>query len=194
MGRILRNLVSFKAGWLACVMFAAAGNAPLAALSALAVVALHLVWVTVPRKEALMILVAVFIGFAWESLLVWSGLAVYPGHESSVVAPYWIVTMWALFATTINLGLRWVKKSLWLAALAGAVGGPLAFYGGMKMGAVIFPEPLVAFAAISLGWGILLPVLVVVADSIIDMAWLEPKAARPSRRTTKPKPMVVGFE
>jgi hypothetical protein len=194
MGHIIRNLVSFKAGWLACVLFAAAGNAPLAALSALAVVAMHLLWVPVPRKELLLIAAAVAIGFTWESLLVALGLAVYPGHESVFFAPYWIVTMWALFATTLNHGMRWTKKTLWLACVAGALGGPMAFYGGMKMGAVVFPEPALALAAIGLGWGLLLPLLTVLADSIIDMPWLEPKSPAQPQNETKAQPLVVGFE
>lgn len=190
----IRNLVLFKAGWLACVIFAAAGNAPMAALSALAVAALHLVWAPVPRKEALLLTVAATIGLLWESFMVASGLAVYPEHASTFLAPYWIVAMWVLFATTINHGMRWMKRNLWVAALAGLAGGPMAFYGGMKLGAVSFPDALIAFPVIAAGWAVLLPIVVVIADSIIDMEWLEPRRPKERSKSGKRESLVVGFE
>lgn len=193
MGHIIRNLVSFKAGWLACVVFAAAGNTTLALASALVVAALHLLWVPVQRKEALLLLAAIGIGFAWESLLVATGVVSYPGHEGSWFAPLWIVSMWALFATTLNHGMRWIKRSFPVASLAGLVGGPMAFFGGMKMGAVTFADPILSLAAIGAGWAVLLPVLVIVADSIIDMTWLEP-GSEEAARNRKPQSLAVGFE
>ena len=82
-------------------------------------------------------LVAAVMGLAWESILVLSGLVSYSsGNLVPGIAPYWIVAMWVLFATTINHGLRWIKRDWRVAAIAGLVGGPLAFLGGAGMGAV----------------------------------------------------------
>jgi hypothetical protein len=171
----LKNLVLFKLGWLACVGFAATGK-PLLATAAVAVVALlHLVSVPNVVKEALLLMTAALIGLAWESFLVATGLLVYPGYEGAgFIAPYWIVAMWVLFATTINYGLKWVKKGWPIAIAAGLIGGPLAFYGGASMGAVEFSHTLTALAVIGAGWAVLLPLLVLISDTIIDSPWLEP--------------------
>jgi hypothetical protein len=179
MTHLIKNLVLFKLGWLACVMLAADGQ-PLLATAAVAVVAtIHLVGVPVAVKEALLLMAAALIGLAWESLMVATGLLSYPGYGTNgVMAPYWIVAMWVLFATTINHGLRWVKRDWGVAALAGLVGGPLAFFGGAKLGAVEFSHTLTALAVIGAGWAVLLPVLAWIADSIIDSPFLEPPLER----------------
>ena len=68
--------------------------------------------------------------------------------------------MWVLFATTLNIGMRWLRKSLVIAAIAGAIGGPLSFLAGEKAGAVMFSDTTIALAIIGLGWAVLLPLLV----------------------------------
>lgn len=176
MGHLVKNLAFFKIGWVACVMFAATGAPLLATLSVAAVAVVHLLGVRAPVKEALLLLAAAVIGLGWESFMVWTGLVRYPGHEYTVLAPYWIVAMWVLFATTINHGLRWAKRSLWVASIAGLLGGPLAFYGGMNLGAVEFSHMAAALVLIGLGWALLLPVLTLVADTIIDSPMLEPRS------------------
>lgn len=178
MGHVVKNLAFFKIGWVACVMFAAAGQPLLAALSVLAVAVAHLAAVKAPMKELFLLLVAAGFGLGWESFMVWTGLVTYPNYESAILAPFWIVAMWVLFATTINHGLRWTKRSLWVASIAGLLGGPLAFFGGMNLGAVEFSHTAAALVVIGLGWALLLPALTVVADTIIDSQILEPEPSR----------------
>lgn len=192
---LIRNLALFKIGWVACVMFAAAGSAELAALSVAAVAAIHLMTVPSPGKEALLLAAAAAIGLLWESFLVWTGLLVYPGYESATfLAPYWIVAMWVLFATTINHGLSWTKRNFWVAALAGGLGGPLAFFGGMNLGAVTFSNTPVALAVIGLGWALLLPLLIVIADTITDSPWLESEKEQAQGSREAARPLEVGYE
>ena len=172
----LTNLVMFKIGWVACVSLAAAGQPFWATVAVALVVTLHLLSVPVMVKEALLLAAAAVIGLAWESLLVWSGLLSYPASgEYAPLAPYWIVAMWVLFATTINHGLSWAKKSWYVSALAGIIGGPMAFYGGAAMGAVEFSHTFTALALIGAGWAVLMPILVLISETIIDNAWLEPR-------------------
>jgi hypothetical protein len=171
----LTNLALFKLGWLACVLFAVAGQPVWSAASVAAVAVLHLLSVPIATKEAILLAAAAVIGLAWESALVATGMVTYPAAAgASSMAPYWIVAMWVLFATTINHGLRWIKKSWAIAMAAGAVGGPLAFYSGAAMGAVEFGNTPLALAVIGAGWAVLLPLLVLISDTIIDSEWLEP--------------------
>ena len=60
-----------------------------------------------------------------------------PAHPLAALAPYWLVVMWALFATTINVSMAWMKNRWLLAVVMGAVFGPMAF-AGEKLGAVNF--------------------------------------------------------
>ena len=83
-----------------------------------------------------------------------------PNTALAATAPYWIGAMWVLFATTLNVGMRWLRKNLLVAALFGGLGGPMSFLAGEKAGAVTFPDTSTALVVIGLGWAVLLPLLV----------------------------------
>jgi len=172
------NLVLFKAGWVACVVFAARDLPLWATVACAAVVAIHLFRVAVPVKEALFLLVAALIVLGWESLVLASGLLEYrPSSASGAWAPHWIVAMWILFATTINHGFSWIKRNWVLSAGMGLVGGPMAFVAGAGLGAITFTNTTAAVALIGVGWMVLLPLLVLISDTITDSEFLEPAEA-----------------
>lgn len=165
MKSVLTNLIAFKAGWAAVIVAAAASMPALGTLAVGVVVALHLLRTPDVRPEIFVLSAAAIIGLLWESVLVYFGLLEYrSGYLVPGMAPYWIVAMWVLFATTLNVGMRWMRKSTLVAALAGAIGGPLAFFAGERAGAVAFTDPQLSLVAIALGWTILLPALVRVAE------------------------------
>ena len=106
------------------------------------------------------------IGFVWESLVISTDWLTYPlSSEVPGYAPIWLVAMWALFASTMNVSMAWLKKRWLLASVMGAVFGPLAFVAGEKLGAVIFLERWYALLALALGWAVLMPLLLWLADS-----------------------------
>lgn len=157
---LLINFIGFQIGWFAAVVGGANELAWAGTLAVLFVIAIHLWRVSQPRKEFLLILVAGLLGFAWESALVQLGVTVYPsGVLVKQTAPHWIVAMWMLFATTLNISMRWLRSRWWLSAPAGAVFGPLAFYAGSELGGVYFPDLFEAMLIISAGWAVFMPLL-----------------------------------
>ncbi len=161
MNAMLINLSLFKAGWLAAV-FAAAASLPILGTAAIGIaVAVHLWRSDAPRDELLLLALAAALGFAWESLLVYTGIVQYGASGAlAAIAPYWIVALWVLFATTLNVGMRWLRKNLLVASVFGALGGPLSFLAGEKAGAVSFSDTSTALVVIGLGWAVMLPLLV----------------------------------
>ena len=161
MSQVAKNLILFKLGWVACVLGAANGQAWLGLVVVVIVVLEHLRTAARPQLEAGLLAAAALLGVGWESALVSLGLLSYSeGVVIAGLAPYWIVAMWALFATTVNVGMRWLKRHWLIAAVAGGVGGPLSFYAGANLGAVQFSDDFVALATIAIGWAALLPLLV----------------------------------
>ena len=69
------------------------------------------------------------------------------------------------FAITINSSLSWLKKKLNLSILFGAIGGPLAYLAGEKLGAVTLLTSD-ALIIISTGWAIITPLLIFVSNKI----------------------------
>jgi tetrahydromethanopterin S-methyltransferase subunit D len=74
-----------------------------------------------------------------------------------------MMTLWALFGTTLNVSLRWLRGRIWLSALLGAISGPLAYYAGAQLGASTWHDPEAVVAILAVGWGVLMPLLVRVA-------------------------------
>jgi hypothetical protein len=158
--RNLLNFVAFQLAWFACVLGGAHDRVAAGTLAVAAVVALHLALAPQPGPEARLVAIVTAIGLAWDSLIVSLGLMSYPaGTFSPGVAPVWILAMWALFATTLNLSMGWMKGRPWLAVAFGAVGGPLAYLAGKKLGGVEMSEPALALLAQGLGWAVMMPLL-----------------------------------
>ena len=159
------NIAIYQLGWFACILGAANG-APLAGVGFVAAaVAFHLYRTSDARAEAMLIALAALTGAAWDSLLVMAGWLVYPsGTLIDGTAPYWIVALWAIFATTFNVSLRWFKRRLALAALFGAIGGPLAFVAGERLGGVSFTDYPAALGALAAGWALLMPAMMLLAQ------------------------------
>ena len=68
------------------------------------------------------------------------------------------------FATTLNVSLAWLKRSLPLAILFGAIGGPLAYAAGAKLGGLVFVQQMPALIALAIGWAAITPLLLRIAD------------------------------
>jgi len=154
------NVLLFQIGWFACVLGAAHGLAWAGAFTALAIVAWHVVRAGDWRRELALVACAAALGVVFESLLVQSGWIRFgAGVLIEGAATYWMVALWALFATTMNVSLRGLRAHGWLAALLGAIGGPLAYYAGARLGALEFVATGAGLLAIGAGWAVLTPLL-----------------------------------
>jgi hypothetical protein len=161
MAEKIYNFVLFQLSWFACVLGGAHGLPWFGPLAVGGFVALHLSRASRPLDEAWLLVGAALIGMSFDSLLVVLGWLAYPsGQWHPALAPYWIVTMWVAFAATLNASLSWLKGRALTAALFGAVGGPLAYLAGEKLGGVVFVDRIAALAMLAVGWGLIMPILV----------------------------------
>ncbi len=154
------NIVLFQVGWFACVLGAARDLPWVGTGIALVVVAVHLMRAARPRQELKLIAIALVIGALWDSALMALGWIRYPsGTFLANVAPHWILAMWALFATTLNISMRWMKQRWLIAFVLGAVCGPLSYWGAGRLGAATFTDPMAAIIVLAAGWGVIMPAL-----------------------------------
>ncbi len=179
MNRLLLNFLVFQAGWFSCVLGAANGYPLVGPVAVLLAVSIHLLMAYQPRKELALVLLAALIGALFDSLLLRTGWLIYPnGMLWAGTAPYWIVAMWLLFATTLNVSLRWLRGRYFAAALFGLVGGPMSYYGGAKLGGLTFIEMPSALVALAIGWALVTPLLVGLSERLDGMQ-------RPAKRVTQ---------
>lgn len=179
--KIVLNFVACQLAWSACVLGGANGRPLAGALVAAAVIGLHLALARRPAPEALLIVAASLIGLVWDSALIAIGLFTYPsGILVPGLAPYWMIALWAVFATSLNLSMGFLKGRLWLAALVGGIGGPVSYLAGGRLGGLEMSDPVLALGAQAIGWAVLLPVLTHLAARW-DGCSVAPSSAAPQK-------------
>lgn len=157
---VLSNLILFQVGWFLCVWSASADRPWIGLLVTLGVIVTHLLRAPLPKRELQLVLFALAIGGAFDSFLVVQGWLKYSsGNVAPNLAPYWIVALWGLFATVLNVSMRWLRGRWITAAVLGALGGPAAYYGGLRLGALEFGNMQAGLTALAIGWAVLMPLL-----------------------------------
>lgn len=167
MARKLLNLGLFQVAWFAAVLGAANGATWLGPLVMLVVLSVHLAMIQDRLGELKLLGVAGLAGFVFDTSMVAAGVftpvqVLFP-HPFS---PPWMIGLWLNFAATLNVSLAWLQERYLLAALCGALGGPLAYYGGAKLGATASLPTTSGIFILALGWGIITPLLVWAAKSL----------------------------
>jgi hypothetical protein len=133
----LLNIIAYQIAWFACVLGAANQLPWIGTTVALAVVALHLALTPQRRVELKLIVAAAVIGLVLDSALASSGLVSFAsGVLIDGLTPHWMLGLWISFATTLTVSMRWLVTRPALAIAFGALGGPIAYYAGTKLGAM----------------------------------------------------------
>jgi hypothetical protein len=167
---IIINFVLFQVGWFACVLGAARQLPWLGVGVVMAVVAWHLWQARQPKSECILLLIALLIGGLFDQMLLSLNLVSYQAHgwyilnNPSALVPAWILALWAVFVTTLNVSLRWMRGRWLVAILFGAIGGPLAYMGAVKLGAATLNALPASYIALSIGWAILTPLLLKISE------------------------------
>ena len=165
------NFIAFQAAWFAAVLGAAHGMPWLGVIAVPLTLALHLALSPTWRPELLLALAAAGTGFVFDSILVASGSfapipCVFPAPLSSL----WMVMLWVNLATTLNVSMAWLRGRYMLGTVFGAIGGPLAYYSGAKLGAMTAMPDRGGLATIGIAWAIAFPLLLVVNERLQKLA------------------------
>lgn len=176
------SLIGYQLVWFAAVIGAAHGAA-WPALIGFAVYATIQLWLARRfRVDLSLAATAIVLGFLIDGGLIRTGMASYATPwPSPAFASAWILALWATFAMTFTQYLTWLQHRLWLAAVCGMIGGPLAYLGAARGWHVVtFASPnwhgLLWLAA---GWALATPLL----------AWM---ARRGTQRPTLEQPLMEG--
>ncbi len=167
--RRLWNYGASMVGWWACALGAARGKPLVGPAVVAGLIAVHLVLIPRPQRwrEAGYIGLIGLLGTGVDSLKAATGLISYRGGYPGIdwLCPLWITAMWALFATTANGALSWLKGRYLPAAVLGAIAGPLNYFAGARLGAIgLNLGPTVSFLLLALIWGGVIPLVFWLAE------------------------------
>lgn len=166
--RLIINVAIIYAAWFATVLAAAGGQPLTAAAFSIAAAAINVSMARKRLPECRLVLQVAAVGILFDSIVINFGLAKYA--SPGVIAqfpPLWMISLWMAFATTINVSLAWLQQRLPLASALAAIGGPLSYYAGARLGGMIFSEPLwLSIAAIAILWAAAFPLILWLARRI----------------------------
>lgn len=167
--RVVVNFIGFQLAWFACVLGGARGWPWLGPLLVILLAAWHVRSTRKPFVEMRLLLSGSVLGIAFDQVLLSSGWIAYPLAPSwpNWLLPPWMMALWLIFCTTLNVSMRWLRAYPLIAILFGAIGGPLAYWSGAKFNAMIWLQPLSVAVALALGWAVMMPLLAKLA-SIYD--------------------------
>ena len=165
MMRFWLNLIGFQTVWMVSVGGAANGYWWAGPLALLVFAGWQLSVGPDRRADGLLLVTCALLGFAVDSLWVQLGWMQFASPLPwGNFAPIWIVAMWVGFALTLNHSLAGFKQRLWLAALFGLVGGPLAYFAAERAwSAVAITDGPMPYVGLALAWGALTPLLLALA-------------------------------
>ena len=164
----LINVLLYQVGWFCCVLGAALDHPVAGALSALALAAVHLFLTCSRKAEALLMLCTCLLGIGVDSLQQGLGVFTFKEHPGwPFWLPLWVFAIWLQFATLFRYALYWLSGRYLLATLFGMVGGPLAYWAGVRFGAASFGEqPLLSLMSLAVVWSVLVPSLLWLSDRL----------------------------
>jgi len=165
MGRLL-NAGLFYGGWFACVLGAAWGYPGVGLGLALVLLAIHLMTASHRGSEVVLVLTIGGLGFLVDTSQALAGVFQFAaGGTAAWLCPPWLVAIWMLFATTLNGSMHWLAGRYVVAAVLGAVGGPLSYAYGARLGAIPFVSEN-AITVLAVVWAVVMPLLLVINAAI----------------------------
>ena len=138
-----------QAIWFLCVL---GGN--VGVLFALPLLVLNILLSQNRRADLQMIGLLLPVGVLIDSILQAIGFFsfTWPGFP----IPLWLAVIWAALASLPHHSLGWMKKRILLSVLFGALGGPLAYWAGVRLGAATFHWPILSsLALLAVIWALL---------------------------------------
>ncbi len=165
------NFAAFQIAWFIAVWGASAGMPWLGPFAVLGWVSAYAFWQAAARADLTLLVGAGLLGGIIDSLLVVLDVIVFPESAGSgFPTTVWMVALWVNFAAALRHSVGWLCGRFWIGTVFGAIGGPLAYLAGEKLGAI---DIQMVFGVV-IAWFVAMPCLL-----LLEM-WTRPQCpARP---------------
>jgi hypothetical protein len=164
--RSILNFIAFQIGWFSAVLGAGHGM-PWLGVAVIPLVLLFNLAITKDWKRELIIAAAAAVtGLAVDTGLIIAGIfAPVPFLMPRPFSPLWMIALWANQATTLNSCMAWLRGRYLAGALFGAIGGPLAYLSGAKLGAASIPSTR-GLLVLGITWAFAFPALLALNELV----------------------------
>jgi len=158
----LINFILFQIGWFACILGAANNYEWLGPILVAIILPLQVYLLTENYKEeAFFVIICGVTGFLLETILIVGNVYTPAGQLEAWFCPPWMAALWFNFAMLFSISLSWLKEKYLLAAILGGIAGPVAYWGGEKLGAITVADAFwEGYFPLVLLWTLAMPFLV----------------------------------
>lgn len=169
MTALVLNVLALQLGWAACVVGAARG---LPWLGPVVVAVFLVVHVALRKRRIPLILFTIFGalgGYSVDCALTAAGFLDFPlSPGARNICPLWMLALWVNFLTGITGSLSFTQTRPVAAAALGFIGGPMAYFGAERLGAVSLTHPRwLSLIWIAGEWTLAVPVLAAICRRVL---------------------------
>lgn len=155
--KILCNVLLYQLIWFGSVL----GGTP-GLLVSLLLILVHLAFSTVRSDDLRMMGALLCIGLVVDGTLHYVGF--FSFTISGFPLPLWLIMIWLGLALTPHHSLAWLQNRPLLSSFFGALGGPVAYWAGVRLGAATFHWSLPAsLVTLALVWAVLWPLIMYIS-------------------------------
>ncbi len=162
------NFIVFQVCWFACILGGANNLGWLGPLLVIITVPLQIYFLTEKyRAEILFVIICGLSGFFLETFMILSNVYTPLDQRWGQLSPPWMTALWFNFALLVSISLAWLKKRYGLAVILGGLAGPVAYWGGEKLGAITVNSTFgQGYLLLVLAWSFVLPCLIYVHSKL----------------------------
>ncbi|WP_136797900.1 MULTISPECIES: DUF2878 domain-containing protein [Desulfosediminicola] len=157
---IVTNFAVYQLNWLICIF----GQNSFLWL-ALLLIACHMLVSPSPGKDMVLMAIITICGITLDGLL--KAIGFFSFSSDFWPIPLWLITVWMTLGLLPNHSLNWLKGRWLLSALLGAIGGPVAYWAGVRLGVASFnwstPSSLLLLALL---WALFWPLMMFCASKV----------------------------
>jgi len=157
------HFAGMQGAWFAAALLAPTRWHPLGAAANAIVLGVHVATSGAVRRELIRASAALGLGLVIELVQQYvGGMRV---QQAGVLPPLWILSLWPVFATSMVEGhsLAWLSKRPGIAAVIGAIVGPLSYSGGARLGGLEL-DGVRSLVTISVCWALAMATLSLLAS------------------------------
>lgn len=155
--------VWFYIGWFGCVFLGKYGHSEWSPLFPLILVALLIIWRKLNLKTAGILLLLGSLGIFFDSMMASKNWMVF-ANPDFVFLPLWLISIWLLFVFVLPTMVPVFFTRLWLAAILGAVFGPLSYVSGKAL-EVLSLQGATAIGLCAAFWALYFPLSIYVVGA-----------------------------
>ncbi|MAZ61579.1 MAG: hypothetical protein CMG50_05335 [Candidatus Marinimicrobia bacterium] len=167
---IIINVIGFYVCWWITIYGAVSKLYYIGPVATFIFIIIHLVKLTNHKKEDVFLLISFFLGLFIETLLLNLDIIIHKGILVKYnIAPFWSVSLWLCFATTLLHSFKWLSKKYLTSSVLGILSAPLIYFSMQSMDVIKFgADKIIVIIFTSILWGLFFPLFIYISDRILE--------------------------